>query len=77
VIGNGAFSISDADRASGSLPNQVKAAARRLHINLPDGWKAAVAIYLVSQWAEAVMNLSSDVLDRASALFFELRKRFE
>lgn len=60
----------------GSLPTQIKAAAKRLDIELPDGWKGATAVTIVAQWAKDGTSLSSEVLDRASALFTEIGSRF-
>ncbi len=68
--------INDSDRKSGSLPSQIKAAAKRLSIELPKGWKASVAIQLVSKWTEAKTTLPENVLDRASALFGAIEERF-
>ena len=48
-----AFQLDDADRRAGSLPSQIKAAAKRQGIKLPDGWKALVALDLVSSWRKA------------------------
>jgi predicted ATP-dependent endonuclease of OLD family len=61
--------LSAADRHGGSLPNQIRAAAQRQDVALPDGWKASTALYLVSNWAEHRTTLPDDVLDRAAALF--------
>jgi len=65
-----------ADRAAGSLPSQIKAWAVRRNVELPDGWKASVAIFLVSQWAEQATRLPDEVLDRASALFAAINEHF-
>ena len=45
--------INDTDRSKGSLPAQIKSAAVRQAIELPDGWKVSVAIHIVSGLAEA------------------------
>jgi hypothetical protein len=68
--------LTNADRAAGSLPNQIKAWAGRRNVELPDGWKASVAIYLVSEWAEQGTQLPVEVLDRASLLFAAVNERF-
>ncbi len=68
--------LNDADRKAGSLPSQIKAASERQSIELPDGWKASVAIQLVSAWAEKRTVLPNSVLDAASLLFDAIRKRF-
>jgi len=69
--------LSDADRKDGSLPAQVKAAAKRQAIELPEGWKASVAIHLVSAWAESKTILPPDVLDRAAAVLSAIRQKFD
>lgn len=66
------------DRAKGSLVDHIKAAATRLAVTLPDGWKAEVARRLVTQWASAKLDtIPANVLDRASTLFATIRERFE
>lgn len=65
-----------ADRAAGSLPSQIKAWAGRRNVALPDGWKASVAIHLVSDWAEHATKLPDEILDRAAALFAATNERF-
>ena len=42
VVGK-AIAITQEDRVASTIPGQVKAAARRLNIELPEGWKAEVA----------------------------------
>jgi hypothetical protein len=68
--------LTAADRAAGSLPSQIKAWATRRNVSLPDGWKASVAIHLVSQWAEHATQLPDEVLDRAKVLFAAVNERF-
>ncbi len=68
--------LSTADCKAGSLPSQIKAAAQRQNIELPDGWKASAAIHLVSTWAEQKTTLPDDILDRAAILFAEIQERF-
>ena len=75
VIG-GRLRLTAADRKAGSLPNQVKAAAERQDIDLPDGWKASTALALVSQWAESGTILPDAILDRAATLFTAIGARF-
>lgn len=65
-----------ADRAAGSLPSQIKNWAQRRNGGLPDGWKASVAIHLVSEWAEHATQLPDEVLDRAARLFAAINDRF-
>ena len=69
--------LNEADRSAGSLPSQIKAAAKRQKLNLPEGWKALVASHLVSSWAEKGTTLSDEVLDTAALLFSTLNERFE
>jgi len=71
------LNLSDEDRVAGSLPHQIKAAAKRENIDLPVGWKASVALHLVSSWAEQGTVLPADVLDRAATLFSSVQMRFE
>jgi len=68
--------LNEADRNKGSLPRQIKSAAVRLGIELPDGWKASVAIKIVSEVAEGKIVLPPSVLDAASELFRCIRQRF-
>jgi energy-coupling factor transporter ATP-binding protein EcfA2 len=69
--------LTAADRGAGkSLPSQIKAAAKREKIDLPNGWKASVALYLVSSWAEQKTTLPEDVLDRAATVFSAAQKHF-
>ena len=69
--------LDQADRSAGSLPSQIKAAAKRQDIDLPEGWKASVALHLVSSWAEGGTPLADEVLDTAALLFSALNERFE
>ncbi|MFL9876717.1 AAA family ATPase [Paraburkholderia megapolitana] len=70
------LSITANDRKAGSLPSQIKSAAKREGIELPDGWKTAVALNLVSSWAQKGDKLPDHVLEAAGKLFAELRSRF-
>ena len=65
------------ERRAGSVPSQIKAAAKRQGVVLPDGWKTDVALRLVSSWAQQGVKLPVPVLVDASNLFAELTKRFE
>ena len=67
----------EGDRSAGSLPSQIKAAAKRQKIDLPEGWKASIALHLVSSWAEEGTTLTDEVLDTAALLFSTLNARFE
>ena len=76
VLGK-ALQLDQADRLAGSLPSQIKAAAKRQDIDLPEGWKASVALHLVASWAEGGTTLEDEVLDTAALLFSTLNERFE
>lgn len=76
VLGNKQLKLSDADRKAGSLPDQIKAAAKQHSIDLPEGWKASAAIRLVSAWAEQKTILPAAILDRAATLFAAIRQKF-
>lgn len=69
--------LNQSDRSAGSLPSQIKAAAKRKARDLPEGWKASVALHLVSSWAEKGTTLSDEVLDTAALLFSALNEWFE
>jgi predicted ATP-dependent endonuclease of OLD family len=64
------------DRKAGSLPDQIKKAAKRQQIVLPEGWKVDVALQLVSTWAQQGVTLPDDVLDSAAKLYTTLQARF-
>jgi predicted ATPase len=70
------LNITATERKTGSLPSQIKAAAIRQNIELPDGWKAMIALNLVSSWAQKAITLPDHVLESAAKLFAELRSRF-
>ena len=72
-----ALQLEQGDRSAGSLPSQIKAAAKRQALDLPEGWKASVALHLVSSWAEEGTTLADEVLDNAALLFSALNERFE
>ena len=76
VLGK-AMELDQEDRLVGSLPSQIKAAAKRQTLDLPEGWKASVALHLVSSWAENRTTLADEVLNTAASLFSELNARFE
>ena len=76
VLGK-ALQLDQGDCSAGSLPSQIKAAAKRQALDLPKGWKASVALHLVSSWAEEGTTLVDEVLDTAALLFSELDARFE
>ncbi len=76
VLGK-ALQFDQGDRSAGSLPSQIKAAAKRQALDLPEGWKASVALRLVASWAEKGTTLADEVLDTAALLFSALNERFE
>jgi energy-coupling factor transporter ATP-binding protein EcfA2 len=71
------IALADVDRASALLLEQIRAAAVRLDVSLPDGWKSELARRISSAWAtiESV-SVPDDVLNRASALFQNINQRF-
>ena len=76
VLGT-ALQFDQEDRSAGSLPSQIKAAAKRQTLDLPEGWKASVALHLVASWAEKGTTLADEILDTAALLFSVLNERFE
>ncbi len=72
-----ALQLDQGDRSAGSLPSQIKAAAKRQALDLPEGWKASAALHLVSSWAEKGTMLADEVLDTAASLFSALNAGFE
>ncbi len=70
------LSFTAADRMAGSLPDQIKSSAKRQDIELPEGWKATVALHLVSSWAQNGVTLPDTVLEAAAKLFTLLQARF-
>jgi hypothetical protein len=69
--------LAEADRASPLLVQQIIAAAGRLNVNLPEGWRSELARGISWAWTTiAPASVPSDVLDRASNLFQNIIKRF-
>lgn len=78
LVSGQSVTLSESDRDKGSLVSQIKRAAARQKIELPDGWKPQVARRVVIDWSTTDSpNISEDILDRAEALFKEIMKRFE
>ena len=76
VIGK-MITLNQNDRGKGSLVDQIKNAAARHDIELPDGWKVEVARRIVVAWSTtAPKDMPEEILDRAEALFKELLERF-
>ena len=69
--------LDPSDRSVGSLPSQIKAASNREGIELPMGWKALIALHLVSSWAENGTTLKDEILDKVALLFTEMSTRFD
>ena len=62
----------------GSLVDQIKSAAMRHGVELPDGWKLEVARRIVVTWSTTEpKDMPEEILDRGEALFRELTSRFE
>lgn len=71
-------SLNQDDRNRGSLVDQIKCAAYRDNVELPEGWKPEVAHRIVVSWSTAKsIEIPEDILDRAERLFKELTRRFE
>ncbi len=65
IVGS-SLKLNKDDRAVGSLPDQIAAAAARKGVTLPDGWRPEAASRLVIRWAEKDATASSpEMLDRA------------
>src|SRR5205807_5702817 len=63
-------SLDAGDREAGSIIDQIKAAAQRQNIDLPDGWKPELARRIVVRWSTTnPKELPDEILDRAEALF--------
>lgn len=72
------FTLNQDDRGKGSLVAQIKSAAERHGVGLPDGWKPEVARRIVVAWSTAdPRDMPTDILDRAEALFTELTGHFD
>ena len=77
VVGN-EVRLNQDDRSKGSLVDQIKSAAIRHGVKLPDGWKPEVARQIVVAWSTAEpKDMPGEILGRAEALFRELTSRFE
>lgn len=68
--------LNDEDRSKESIVSQIKNAAERSNIELPDGWKPEVARRIVVAWSTADPNsMLVSILDNAEALFIALKDR--
>ena len=64
--------------STGSLVDQIKSAALKQDVELPDGWKPEVARQIVVEWATTKPeDIPQDILNRAERLFGELSSRFK
>lgn len=71
------FALGMADRTGSSVVEHIKAAAKRLGIVLPEGWKPEVARRIAVDWStKGSDRIPAEVLDRASAVFSILSERF-
>ncbi len=71
-------SLNQDDHGKGSLVDQIKSAAGRHGVELPDGWKPEVARRIVMEWSTTKPeDMPEEILDRAEALFKALTSRFE
>jgi hypothetical protein len=52
-----------------NLVDRIVAAAKKAGIDLPDGWKATVALEVVSDWVEGRSTVPDDLLARAATGF--------
>jgi predicted ATP-dependent endonuclease of OLD family len=75
VVGK-AIKLNESDRKAGGLVTQIKVAAKRLSIELPDGWKATIARDLVSDWTINRKSLPDAVLDSAAKVFVAIHAHF-
>jgi hypothetical protein len=68
--------LSAADRAAGSLPDQIQAAAIRKSIELPETWRPEAARRVVTAWAQGdESTVSDELLERAEAVIQEITTR--
>ena len=71
------IALNENDRSKGSLVAQIRSAAERHNVKLPNGWKAEVARQIAVNWSTTdPSSMPADILDRAEALFKELTERF-
>lgn len=70
------FSLNATDEDGVGVAGRIKLAAKLLNVELPEGWKAEVARQFALECG-ASLNLPDAVLDRASLLFSEMRKRLD
>jgi hypothetical protein len=66
--------LTPADMGAGSLPDQTIAAAQRLNVTLPQGWKAEVARRFAIEWSRNAA-VPPDLTERAERLSKEIDNR--
>lgn len=72
------ITLNQDDRKKGSLVDQIKSAAERHGVELPNGWKPEVARRIAVAWSTTdPKDMPPDVLDKVEALFEELTQRFD
>ena len=71
------LSLGQEDNLSHSLPKRIKLAAQSQNIDIPEGWKATVALHIVSQLSKDQITLSEGTLNVAATLFETMRNRFD
>jgi energy-coupling factor transporter ATP-binding protein EcfA2 len=71
------ITLNATDRAAPTIVDQIKAAAVRLNIELPDGWKADLARHVAIAWSTAdPPQLPEPTLKLGADLFAEIAERF-
>lgn len=71
------ITLNQADRSNGRLGAQIKSAAERHGVELPDGWKPETARRIVVMLSTMdSKKIPTDILDRAEMLFKEVNLRF-
>ena len=72
------LTLNQDDRGKGSVVAQVRSAAERHGVELPDGWKPEVARRIVVAWSTTdPEDLPAEILDRSETLFKALTERFD
>lgn len=74
----GKVTLNQNDRKKEAVVDQIKSAAARHGVELPEGWKAELARRIVVAWSTTnPEDMPAEILDRAEALFTELNNRFD
>jgi predicted ATP-dependent endonuclease of OLD family len=69
------LTVTPEDRAAGGASKVVTAAAKRLGVQMPDGWKVTAILHLVREWAEGRETPTGDAMQRAAKVFVALRTK--